>query len=209
MNLREKIKSYSFWVSLGSAIILILKVLGTRFGFHVDETMISDLFTALCSILVIMGIIVIPQPKDLSKPTTTIDNIIQSNQVAENNPQTFIEENTKEVEIENKLDDNTVICNNTQNENNEQVIECYPNKNDRGFSQIETNIESVDILPNVTQSESETVAEYSIAHDVITPVNEELLTVIKQEKEKFSDNLDEFIMILQDEINSIKTKEEA
>ena len=60
MKLTDKIKSYSFWVSLASAIILILKILGTRFGFAIDEGMISDLFTALCSILVLLGIIVVP-----------------------------------------------------------------------------------------------------------------------------------------------------
>ena len=47
MKIRDKIKSYSFWVSLTSAIILILKILGTRFGFVVDETMVSDLFSSI------------------------------------------------------------------------------------------------------------------------------------------------------------------
>ena len=59
MKLKDKIKSYSFWVSIASAVILILKVLGNRFGFTVDEGMVSDLFTAMCSILVLLGIIVI------------------------------------------------------------------------------------------------------------------------------------------------------
>ena len=43
MRLRDKIKSYSFWVSLASAVILILKVLGSRFGFNVDETIENTL----------------------------------------------------------------------------------------------------------------------------------------------------------------------
>ena len=64
MKLKEKIKSYSFWVSIASAIILILKVLGSRFGFTIDESMASDLFTALCSVLVLLGIIVVPNPQN-------------------------------------------------------------------------------------------------------------------------------------------------
>ena len=60
MKLKDKIKSYSFWVSIASAVILILKVLGGRFGFVVDESMVSDIFTAVCSILVLLGIIVVP-----------------------------------------------------------------------------------------------------------------------------------------------------
>lgn len=65
MNLRTKVKSYSFWVSLASALILILKLVGQKFGFAVDEGLISDLFTSLCAILVIMGIIVVPNPSSL------------------------------------------------------------------------------------------------------------------------------------------------
>lgn len=86
MKLKDKIKSYSFWVSLASAIVLILKVLGSRFGFTIDESMLSDLFTALCSILVLLGIIVIPtntqQPypdiKNSNKNKST-ENIITNN----------------------------------------------------------------------------------------------------------------------------------
>lgn len=73
MKLKDKIKSYSFWVSLASAVILILKVLGSRFGFSVDESMVSDIFTAICSVLVLLGIIVIPQA-----PQTTLEK--QNNQ---------------------------------------------------------------------------------------------------------------------------------
>lgn len=75
MKITDKIKSYSFWVSLASAVILILKVLGNRFGFTVDETMISDLFTALCSILVLLGIIVVPNNSNITTRTkqTTFD----------------------------------------------------------------------------------------------------------------------------------------
>lgn len=85
MKLKDKIKSYSFWVSLASAIILILKVLGSRFGFTVDESMVSDFFTAICSILVLLGIIVIPQS---GNQTQTKDN---------NNPNIFA--NTDKIEI--------------------------------------------------------------------------------------------------------------
>lgn len=69
MKLKDKIKSYSFWVSLASAVILILKVLGSRFGFSIDESMVSDIFTAICSVLVLLGIIVIPQA-----PQSTLEN---------------------------------------------------------------------------------------------------------------------------------------
>ena len=63
MNIKDKVKSYSFWVSLSSALILIIKVIGNKFGFTIDATLASDLITSLCSILVVTGIIVTPTPK--------------------------------------------------------------------------------------------------------------------------------------------------
>lgn len=91
MKLKDKIKSYSFWVSLASAIILILKVLGSRFGFTVDESMVSDFFTAICSILVLLGIIVIPQS---GNQTQTKDN---------NNPNIFANSDKIEMVAETEL----------------------------------------------------------------------------------------------------------
>lgn len=99
MKLKDKIKSYSFWVSLASAVILILKVLGSRFGFSVDESMVSDIFTAICSVLVLLGIIVIPQA-----PQTTLEK--QNNQVTQeiassNNLNSDTTETTNEEPIKN------------------------------------------------------------------------------------------------------------
>ena len=96
MKIRDKIKSYSVWVSLASAVILILKVLGSRFGFTVDETMVSDLFTALCSILVLLGIIVVPGSQSVHDKH--LNNIYQldnnaSNTHVNNNPETTQEPN--------------------------------------------------------------------------------------------------------------------
>lgn len=60
MKIKERIKSYSFWISLASAVFLVIKVLGQKFGFSVDETLFNDIITSMCSILVILGIIVPP-----------------------------------------------------------------------------------------------------------------------------------------------------
>lgn len=64
MTFKEKLKSYNFWISLVSAIILILNILGDKFNFSVDPNLIIDLSTALCSIFVILGIISIPKSKN-------------------------------------------------------------------------------------------------------------------------------------------------
>lgn len=64
MNIKEKMKSYSFWVSLTSAVVLVVKLVGQKYGLVIDDGFISDLVTSLCGILVILGIIVLPAKKD-------------------------------------------------------------------------------------------------------------------------------------------------
>ena len=60
MKLKERIKTYNFWVSLASAILLLLNTIGKRFNFSVDENLYNDLFTSFCGVLVLLGIIVPP-----------------------------------------------------------------------------------------------------------------------------------------------------
>lgn len=98
MKLKDKIKSYSFWVSIASAVILILKVLGGRFGFVVDESMVSDIFTAVCSILVLLGIIVVPSGQSnqtqTNKKLDDINNLNNSNEITSDHfDKNLLEEN--------------------------------------------------------------------------------------------------------------------
>ena len=60
MKLKERIKTYNFWVSLASAMLLLLNTIGKRFNFSVDENLYNDLFTSFCGVLVLLGIIVPP-----------------------------------------------------------------------------------------------------------------------------------------------------
>ena len=81
MKLKDRIKTYNFWVSLSSAVFLFLKVIGNQVGFKVSETMFSDLITSLCGILVILGIIVPPSYKPLETQT---DSVSESNDLKSN-----------------------------------------------------------------------------------------------------------------------------
>ena len=53
MNLKNKMKNYGFWVSLGGAVVLLLQAI----GFNVDIAYADSIITALCSLLVVLGII--------------------------------------------------------------------------------------------------------------------------------------------------------
>lgn len=75
MTIKDKLKSYNFWITLVSAIILLLQVFGEKFDFKIDSTFIIDVTTALCSIFVILGIITVPK----SKTTKTDIRFVEPN----------------------------------------------------------------------------------------------------------------------------------
>lgn len=154
MKLKDKIKSYSFWVSLASAVILILKLLGNRFNFVVDETMISDLFTALCSILVLLGIIVVPtntKQNDETKESiinhklnnNTNHNKTEIDSAKENCSNTL----TQKTSIENNSIQNNFLSENLTNDNLTNSKE----------SEIEEDVslkKSEDIISNTERTEN-------------------------------------------------------
>ena len=118
MKITDKIKSYSFWVSLASAVILILKLLGNRFGFTVDETMISDLFTALCSVLVLLGIIVVPNTQANSSSHNLTQDISKNDAI--NNDTSNLNDLNKTIEIVST--NNIVECSEEDEKiNNEKI----------------------------------------------------------------------------------------
>ena len=73
-KLKAKLKSYGFWVSLASAVMVFLNTLGLK----VDIPYLSQVTTAFLSILVIAGILTKPgdggssgTPEDLCEEQTT------------------------------------------------------------------------------------------------------------------------------------------
>lgn len=188
MNLKEKIKSYSFWVSLASAVILILKVLGSRFGFSVDETMISDLFTALCSILVILGIIVVPgskqsqimglfnEPEICEETKTNADEQVNQNNPVQEEPQ---------VEVQ-------------------QQIETQPQETENCFKE-----EPEQVISNEPIFEEQVTPETNEQTNVEQTTNDVFKSFLENEKARYSGNIEEFVNILQNEINSVKNNGEA
>ena len=203
MSLKEKIKSYSFWVSLASAVILILKVLGSRFGFTVDETMISDLFTALCSILVILGIIVIPGTKQ--GPITDIfkDNITQDIPTKPEGIPDDVAQPTQE-ETQNKTSDEAVGESTFKTDEivliPQEVISEEINNQEQST---ETDFTHNEVAEEVTQAVSTNPEQNNFDSSIA------FKSFLENEKSRFEGNIDEFVSILQNEINSVKNNGEA
>lgn len=55
-----KFKSYAFWTSLAAAVVVLVGVLASIFGFEADEKLVTDLIMAVCGILVVFGIVKMP-----------------------------------------------------------------------------------------------------------------------------------------------------
>lgn len=60
MNLKNKVKSYSFWISLISAILIVVRIVGEHFNWFINESFIMDVVTAVCGVLVLLGILSAP-----------------------------------------------------------------------------------------------------------------------------------------------------
>ena len=188
MKLKDRIKTYNFWVSLSSAVFLILKVLGQQLGFYVNESIFTDLITSLCGILVILGIIVPPTNKE------TIKNSSATIQIP-----TFVNEN------------NSTICN--KEESQETVI--LTNEKEFKTIQNETNdvIETVIEETAITETEDdniqiqndEVVSESKIV-ETSNNIKEDLVQTLDNFESQFGENIDDYVELLQNKINIIKNK---
>ena len=210
MNLKLKVKSYSFWVSLASAIILILKLVGQKFGFTVDEGLISDLFTSLCAILVIMGIIVVPSASNIeSKAENTEklkekkDNMSNKNQqteeiiVEQSNKHDLINEiKVEDVSVEEKNNclDETAISesyheSNIENSENE-IIE---NNNTDNFEKTEINeVGENNVFEKINQISS---SSFNV---------ESFIDKVCAKRYELNENVMNFVDFLQNEIKNLK-----
>lgn len=56
-NFFKKMKSYSFWVALSSAVVVLLNALGRAFGFSIQNKIVEDVILAIASLLVVLGIV--------------------------------------------------------------------------------------------------------------------------------------------------------
>lgn len=128
MNLKSKIKSYNFWVSLGSAVLLLLNLLGRQFNFSIDECLYNDILTAICGILVILGIITMPAGTNQKLPTQqTNDSILNQPYIKEQTP-TINQTNPNNSEPEN-LNFEEKKENDTDNEQLQMQVNEITNEN--------------------------------------------------------------------------------
>lgn len=84
MTIKDKMKTYNFWISLVSAVLLLLRVIGSKYNFEIDSGLVMDVTTGLCGIFVVLGIISAPQ-KNPAKTAKNTENIQNSAKVSNSN----------------------------------------------------------------------------------------------------------------------------
>lgn len=60
--MKQRLKSYKFWVSLSASVILLVNSLGNLFGFKIDEVAMESVIMAFCGVLVVLGFV--DKPKE-------------------------------------------------------------------------------------------------------------------------------------------------
>ena len=81
--MKERIKSYSFWVGLAGAVVAVVQAIGKAVGFIPNEEIISNIILGIAGVLVALGIVSKP------KNTTNQNNL----QEKEESMEEKIEEN--------------------------------------------------------------------------------------------------------------------
>ena len=199
MKLSERIKTYNFWVSLSSAIFLIIKVLGTQIGFNVDESLFSDLITSICSILVLLGIIVPPKNPEIKLKTNTENTStetieVDSNQLKANDLETINETNIDELNNIVKVEE---VC--------EHNIENIADNNNSSFENISTeNNEIIDIDIKSADFNIENIDNENF--NSIQTLKENLKEELSSKEKLFENNIEEYIRILEIKVNELKCK---
>lgn len=56
-NFFKKFKSYSFWISLAGAVVLIVNCFGRAFGFKIENRTVEDCIMGIAGALVMLGIV--------------------------------------------------------------------------------------------------------------------------------------------------------
>ena len=63
MKFKDRIKSYGFWTALSGAVVILVQSITKCFGVEVQEELISDIIMSVCGVLVVFGIVTMPNKK--------------------------------------------------------------------------------------------------------------------------------------------------
>lgn len=80
IEIKSRLKSYSFWVSLASAILLLVQTVGRPLGLVIDETTYMSIINSVLGVFVVLGIISHPGQTLINNANaTSADSEVEAN----------------------------------------------------------------------------------------------------------------------------------
>ena len=162
MNWKNRLTNYNFWISIFSAVLLILQALKIKF----DIAYVNEIFTAVLGLLVVIGIISDPT-RTTVKTTEQKDKSMQENKLPINTQNEIGDVNSKNdiktfLEISKTLDEKMLVLGEKikeiQNFGLEKINNTLVNKEQENLNVInfeETNhIEEKVIEPTVVENDN-------------------------------------------------------
>lgn len=74
--MKDKIRTSSFWLGIGGAIVIVVNCVSDLFGFKICAEQLENIIVSICSVLVMLGIITKKNTADISD-TTKEDLIVE------------------------------------------------------------------------------------------------------------------------------------
>lgn len=85
MNLKNRIKTYAFWVALSSAVVVLVQSIGKLFGFEIESSTIENVIMSICGVLIVLGIVTNSTDSQKSSDDTFADNDSNNDQCQNDN----------------------------------------------------------------------------------------------------------------------------
>ena len=80
MSLKEKTKTYSFWISLLSSLLLVAKTICEQCGVVISDAVTTNIITGVCAVMVLAGLFISPTKKTSLKELQAEAEQIMSDQ---------------------------------------------------------------------------------------------------------------------------------
>lgn len=78
--MKQRLKSYKFWIALSGAVIIFVNALGKVFDFQIDGAVVESVIMGFCGVLVVLGFVEKPKTNE-EKPSESLDNETQEKAV--------------------------------------------------------------------------------------------------------------------------------
>ncbi len=80
MKIPNKVRTYTFWVGLSSAVVILAQSIGKLFGLQIDAGIIDNVIMSICGVLVVLGIVT-KGDKPVDNPTPTDEQLPTDNEI--------------------------------------------------------------------------------------------------------------------------------